>query len=183
MTLKRQDFPSRLADLGFSMEVPDGFHQPEFPQESHDFDNPTVSAPLALLVSPIATAVVSVAARPAYADGSVMDWARFLIEHFQMQITSLMPGAIGGASRRHPAILLSAAQVQEGTALQFRIAVLEDGGRLLTITAMCPEELVAAYLPRLEQCVNSLELASPKGPTAPLVPGGPIPQLQTLAKV
>lgn len=55
--------PPAIAELGFTIEVPDGFLHVETPREDVDFDNPTQSAPLALFSSQVALALMAVAGR------------------------------------------------------------------------------------------------------------------------
>lgn len=176
----RRSFVAPLADLDFNMLVPEGFAQPPLPERTPDFDNPAFTAALTLLSSPVAMALLTVSARPAYADGSVIDWARFLCDQNNITLTGLMPGRIGGAAGWHPAILAQGRSVQQEANLQLRIAIFEDGGRLVIIQGMCPEELAPSYLSTLEQSVMSLEIARPKGPTVPLVPDAPVPAYQPI---
>lgn len=179
MSSTRQCFPARLANLEFSVLPPTGFIAQDLPAEEHDFDVPTTCAPVLVMSSQIAMAVVTVACRPAYGDGSVIDWAKYLAEHAGITLTGMMPGTLRGEHFEHPAILAEGHQTQEGTLFRLRFAMLEDGGRLAMILAMCPHELWPSYGAALEEAVGSFELARPKGPTAPLVPGIPVPQLKT----
>lgn len=180
MTSTRQTFPARLADLEFSILPPAGFITHDLPAEEHNFDIPTTCAPVLIMSSQIAMAIVSVACRPAYGDGSVIDWARSLAEHAGITLTGMMPGTLRGERFEHPAILAQGHQTQEGTLLRLRFAMLEDGGRLAMILAMCPDELWPSYGTALEEAVASFELTRPKGPTTALVPGTSVPQLKTL---
>lgn len=180
MAFPRQTFPGRLAQLDFSLEVPPGLIATDLPDDSVDFNDPAISAPLVALVSPIAAVVVTVAARPAYADGSVMDWIRFLCEHHGITITGLMPVTVGGPNFRHPAIFVEGHQTQDGTALRIEAVALEDGQRFVTINVLCPEELWPSYGTFAHDTMYSFELVEPRGPTAPLVQGGPVPGVESV---
>lgn len=173
--LTRRRIPAKLAELGFSMLVPDAFVEPDIPTEDMDFSDPTKSAPLAFYSSSVAAAFLAVAARPAYENGSMEDWARYLAEHFKLEIKGLVSGTIGGAERNHPGILVEATQTQDGTALTMRFVLIEDGKRLVTVQAICPTELWPSFGASLEECVTSLQLDNPKGPTVPCVPGAMVP--------
>lgn len=168
MSMIRRSFPARLANLAFEIDAPQGFEPLECPAEVPDFDDPTLSAPLAVLSSQVALALVTIAARPAYGDGSVSDWLRYLSAHYGITLTSITVGEVGGEKALHPAVLAEGHQTQEDTLLQMRLAMLEDGGRLVTIHAMCPDELAPSYLPLMQQCVASFQLLTATGPTAPL---------------
>lgn len=170
--MPRMTFPAKLADLEFSIEAPAGFGQPPLPEdEQPDFQEVTKTFPLALLASPVAMVVLTVSARPAYADGSVLQWLHFLAAHFGITLTGLMPGNVG--PKRTPAILGEGKQEQDGTHLRMLFAAIEDGGRLVLVHAMCPEELWASFEAPLRVAVNSFDLARPRGATAPLVPEEP----------
>ena len=162
---KRERFPARLADLEFSMDVPADFVRPPLPEDDLDFDNPVVSAPLAIAASPVALALVTVAARPVYETGSVLQWIRFLAEFYGMALRNVRTGTVGGT---HPAILAEATQDQDGTQLRFAVVAFEDGGRLVTAHGMCPEVLWPSFGPALTRAVQSVELARPKGTTRDL---------------
>lgn len=173
-----QRFPALLADLEFTMDVPEGFVLPPFEPEETDFSQPERFAPLAMIASPVAMALISVAARPAYDSGSVEQWARYLCDHFGMTITGLVSGFVGVPEpdgHLHPCVLVEATQTQDGTPLTMRLIVLEDGGRLVTAHAMCPDELWSSFGAALEAALLSIRLARPKDPTVPCVPGGPVP--------
>lgn len=172
--MARVTVPARLADLEFELEVPAGFAEPPLPGGETDFADPSVTAPLTLLASPVAAAFVTVSARPAYDGGSVMEWFGYLLGHHGITATSLMPATVGGRVHRHGAVVAEGHQTQEGTLLRMVMALVEDGGRLVVVHAMCPDELWASYGEGLRGAVMSFELARPKGPTAPLVPGAAV---------
>lgn len=172
-TTQRRQYTGMLADLDFSIEVPPGFVQPPLPADSSppDFDSPTVSAPLALLSSEVALALVAVAARPAYSDGSVRQWLEYLCGHFGLTVVGIGPAFIGDGGA-HPGVVAEGTQVQESTRLRFALAAFEDGGRLVTAHGMCPEELWPSFGAALVSSVRSVTLARPKGPTAPIEGAG-----------
>lgn len=167
--MPRRQFPARLADIAFSVDVPESFVVADIPAEDLNFDNPSFLAPIAMLHSQIAMAVVIAAARPAYSDGSVIEWFRYLASHHNVPFSGLMPGHIG-AALQHPAIILDGTQTQDGTLLRYHAALLEDGGRIILVQAMCPDELWPSFGQRITAAVASFTLDAPQGSTAPLVP-------------
>lgn len=156
--------PSAIADLGLSIDVPDGFIQADVPPTETDFDNPTQSAPIAIFSSQVALAIIAIAARPAYETGSVLQWIHYLTDHFEISLTSVETGAVG-KDNAHPAIIAQATQVQNGDQLRLVIVAFEDGGRLVTAHAMCPAELWQSYGEALSAAVRTITLRAPKGPT------------------
>ena len=175
-------FPSRLAELAFSVGLPHGFAVLDVPLENLEFEKPAFVAPLMVASSEVALAVLTVAARPAYEDGSVMQWLQYLVGEAgvtgqPLELKTLMPGRIGAKGKEHPAILATATQVQDGTHLRFHIAMIEDGARIVIVMAMVPEELWPSFGEQLAAAVESFALDAPKGPTMPLVPGAPAPKL------
>jgi hypothetical protein len=155
--------PPAIADLGFTIDVPDGFIQPEFPQTNVDFENPSESAPLALFSSQVALALIAVAGRPAYETGSVLQWMKYLCDHFMIDVDSFESGKTSG-SHPHPAIIASARQEQNGEHFRLVMVAFEDGGRLVTAHAMCPRELWPSYGAQLSAAVQSISLTAPMGP-------------------
>lgn len=160
MSTTRRAFPARLADLAFALDVPADFVAHELPGEDTDLSDPSLSAPLAVLSSPVAAAVVSVAARPAYDDGSVLEWSTFLLAQAGITPTSLMPGTVGS--------------------VRLDFAWVEDGGRLVTLNTLCPAQLWPSFGDVLQRALRSFELDEPRGPRAPLAPGAPV---RTLAEI
>lgn len=161
--MHRIAFPARIAELAFSMRVPEGFVDATPPLEPVDFDNPTQSAPLALLSSNVALAVLAVAARPAYETGSVLQWIRYLASHHGLDLQHVLARSIGDDGV-HPAITAFATQVQDGTTLHVALVAFEDGGRLVTAHGMCPRELWPSFGEALSAAVESITLDAPKGP-------------------
>ena len=68
-----RSFPSRIADLGFSVELPESWQPQALPDETPDFDDGTRLFGLGAAVAPYAALVFAAAARPAYADGTIYD--------------------------------------------------------------------------------------------------------------
>lgn len=167
--VERRSIPSRfhaLPALAFSIQVPPDFVAPALPEEEAKFENPTFMMPLWLASSPLAAALVTVSVRPAYEDGSVIQWLHYLAEAQGLKLTTLMPGTVG----THAAIIADAEQEQDGTLLKFRIAALEDGGHLFIVMSMVPADLWPSFGATLGDAVASFALASPQGARAPLVP-------------
>ncbi|HLO40910.1 MAG TPA: hypothetical protein VK176_07795 [Phycisphaerales bacterium] len=156
-----------IAHLGFSMDVPEGFILPPMPAGEIDFDNPTQSAPLALFSSQVALALIAVAARPAYETGSVLQWMKYLCDHFGMEVEAFRTGVTRGACG-HRAIMADAHQEQDGQDVRMVVVAFEDGGWLVTAHAMCAAELWPSYGERLRSAVYSISLTTPKGATREL---------------
>ena len=167
MKLARHQIPTRfpaLPNLAFSASTPSDFVTPELPCARPNFEDPTFMMPLWAASSPIALAVLAVAVRPAYDNGTLTDWLTYLAGEQGLALTNLRTAKLGS----HPALLASAEQVQEGTALNLRLAAFEDGGYLFIITAMCPAELWPSFGPVLEAAVESIQLTEPLGATRPM---------------
>ncbi len=166
LTLTRKVFPALLAELEFEMLVPDGFITPDMPREDVDFSDPTKSAPIAVVTSQVALALIAVAARPAYEDGTVLQWLRFLAGHFQIDLQHVQVHE--GEGEQPGRITAFGTQVQEGTRLNLMIVAFEDGDRFVTAHAMCPVELWPSFGDALSRSVESIRLTQPKGSRHPL---------------
>lgn len=162
LTLSRHTFPARLAELEFTMLVPDGFVLPEVPPQEVNFEDPAQSAALAICSSQIALALVTVAARPAYEDGTVLQWLRFLAAHYgiDLQHVQVHDGDDEGAP---PRVTAFGTQVQDGQRLNLMLVAFEDDNRFVTAHAMCPTELWPSFGDVLSKAVESIRLTRPRG--------------------
>src|SRR5262245_55944314 len=93
--LATRTFPSRIADLGFAVSLPSDWINHTLPEEDTNFDEPTKLVALAVITAPHAAIVLSVAARPAYSDGTLSDWGRFLLEKDSANVRAMGEGRLG----------------------------------------------------------------------------------------
>jgi len=152
-------FPSRIADLGFTAQLPADWIAHELPQEDVDFANPTFLVPLAIVTAPHAAIVFAFAARPAYDDGTLHDWAAYLLNHNQLKPRAIGSHQVAGV----PAVVGEATQESELGLMVVRFAFLEDGGRLINITFSAPELLADAVRDAWFEILKSFKLETPKG--------------------
>jgi hypothetical protein len=159
LQLAPRAFPARIADLGFTAQLPADWISHELPQEEVDFSNPTQLVPLAIVTAPHAAIVFAFAARPAYDDGTLHDWAWYLL-----QLNQLKPRAIGGHTLGPlPAIVGEALQDSDLGPMLVRFAFLEDGGRLVNISFTAPESLAEAVRDAWFALLDSFTLSTPRG--------------------
>ncbi len=158
------EVPARIADLAFSYMRPADFQIVTLPEERPDFDKPTAFFPLQVVMASYGAVLFSAAARPAYADGSVQDWAEFLSRESNVEIVSLRPGVLGGL----PCIMVEVLQATDAGQMRMRTALLEDGKRLINVSIMAPEAIWASVEPTLQLALASFRLAEPRGTTTPL---------------
>lgn len=160
------NIPARIADLGCRMVIPEDWTVVELPPEEVDFSEPTAFFPLAIVAAPWAAVALTVAARPAFEDGTLQDWALYLLSSLEVRPTALGPIAIGqlrglgGVGR----------QEQEGTGLAFRFAFFEDGGRLVQLGLLAPEAISGSLEGVWRRAVESFVLERPQGQTTPVGP-------------
>jgi len=166
--LELRTFPSRIADLGFAVPLPVGWIAHELPGEEPDFSNPTFFLPLAIVTAPHAAIVYAFAARPAYDDGTLQDWAVYLLSHNQLRPQILGPGRVGTL----PAIVGEAVQDSEMGPMRVRFAFIEDGKRLLNLTLSAPEMLADVLKDAWGALLASFTLETPRGPTPGTMPAG-----------
>lgn len=174
MSLPRKTYTNRYADLDFSMKIPMGFVECDLPTDVPDFSRPDVSLPLLVMAAPVDMTLIAVAARPAYLEGTVRDWLVSVCERFNIRLLSIGPTYVGGLRKNHPAIMATGLQDKDGTELVMSIVALEDGGRFVTIHAMCPREIEPTHMSTMEGCIHSFELIRHKGVTAKLDDNGQI---------
>jgi hypothetical protein len=159
--------PARIADLAFSCVLHKDFREIELPPEEPNFDEPSACLPLLAAMASYGVVVFSVAARPAYADGSLTDWLGFVCKSQGLTVEAMGPGLIGGV----PGIVAETTQVQENVSLRMRAGILEDGGRMILLSALAPEAVWPSLKEPLLTMFDSFRLDRPRGRTAPLTPG------------
>jgi len=152
-------FPSRIADLGFSTQLPDDWIAHELPPEQPDFTDASKFFPLAIVTAPHATIVFSFAARPAYDDGTLLDWATYHLNHNQLQPRAIGQDRVAGVA----SVIGEAAQQSEIGPMTVRFAFLEDGGRLINLSLTAPEMLADAVRAAWFAMLGSFTLETPKG--------------------
>lgn len=166
--MERRVFPARFPEMGFAMDVPSDFISMPLPEEDVDFDKPETVAPLGVVSSQVALAVVAVAARPAYAEGAVSQWLGYLAHQQGIEVSRARAGMVG----MNPGVLADGRQVQDGTELWMRIGVFEDGGRLVIVTGMTTAALVPSFGEALEAAVASVALTDGRGSNVRVLPEG-----------
>lgn len=158
-------FPSRIASLGFSMRLPADWISHDLPEETPDFADPTRLVPLAAVTAPHAALVWSVAARPAYGDGTLGDWAHYLLAQQCQHAARFAEGRLGTL----PALLGECEQPGELGPLRVRFAFAEDGGRLIQLSLTAPGVMADAISPLWVAAIASFQLDDTAGSTVALL--------------
>ena len=166
LDLATRTFPSRIADLGFSIALPRDWIHHTLPEEDTDFDDPTKLVALAVVTAPHAAIVLAVAARPAYAEGTLSDWGRYLLEHDSASPRAMGEGQLGTMR----AFIAEATKDSEVGTLVLRTAFVEDGSRLINVSLTAPELLADAVYPVWQAALESFALATPRGATVAVYP-------------
>jgi hypothetical protein len=157
--------PARIADLEFSYLRPANFNIVELPDEKPDFEKPATFLPLHAIMASYGAVLFTAAARPAYTDGTVQDWAEFLSKESNVEIVSIKPSVLGGL----PALVVEVLQQTDAGTMRMRTALLEDGKRLVNVSIMAPDAIWASVEPTLNMALTSFRLAEPRGTTTPLM--------------
>ncbi|MBI5258843.1 MAG: hypothetical protein HY855_20220 [Burkholderiales bacterium] len=168
----RRAFPSRIADLGFSVELPDGWQPQALPEETPDFEDGTRLFGLGAATAPYAALVFAAAARPAFADGTVLDWARWLVEQNGVELRAFGPSQLGEL----PAIVGQCAAPSDLGEMRTHFAFAEDGQRLIHVSVTGPAALASHVWQVWAQVQRSFALDTPRGPSAALAPAAQVHQ-------
>ena len=158
LDLSTRTFPARIAELGFTAQLPADWINHELPNEDADFSDPTQLVPLAIVTAPYAAIVFAFAARPAYEDGTLHDWATFLLNHNQLQPRAVGNAIVAGVA----AVVGEAVQPSDLGTMVVRFAFLEDGGRLVNLTFTAPELLADSVRDAWFALLRSFTLETPK---------------------
>jgi hypothetical protein len=157
---------------------PDDFRLADLPADEPDFTQSKNFMPLGVAVANYGAVVVfSVAARPAYKEGTVAEWLAHLCkeEGYDPGAVELIKvGALDAAA-------CDAIKTADGVTMRMRITLLEDGGRLYNFSAMAPTQLWSAVADKLNGMLASFELQEDKGPTMALSPEAAAPAVATAA--
>lgn len=176
--LQPRTFPARVAELGFTTQLPADWISHELPQEDVDFSDPTNLLPLGVVTAPHAAIIFAFAARPAYDDGTLHDWAWFHLKHHQLEPRAVGRDFVAGV----PAVSGEAVQQSELGPMIVRFAFLEDGNRLLNLSLTAPELLADSVRDAWFAMLKSFTLETPRGSRFPreehpdLTPAAPIPE-------
>lgn len=157
--LSPRSFPAHVADLGFSALLPTDWISHDVAETNVDFDDPTRFTPLAVLTAPQAAIALAFAARPAYEDGTVDDWAWYILNHNQLKPRSFARLTVAGVG----AVAGEAVQPSDLGPMVVRFAFCEDGGRLLNFTLTAPELFADSVLEVWYAMLKSFTLETPRG--------------------
>jgi hypothetical protein len=160
-------FDARIAELGFTVPAPPDWISQDLPTEVPDFSDGTALVPLAVVTAPHSALILAIAARPAYDDGTLHDWTRYLLQHAGLTPRSLGEHAVGSL----PALVGEATQTSDMGPMVVRFAFCEDGRRLLNITLTAPEMLAGTVQALWFEILAKFALTTPRGPTVPVMAG------------
>lgn len=154
------------AELEFHFLLPPRWERVELPEEEIEADNPDYFLPLAAYAPDAKPLFFAVGARPAYEGGTVAEWLETLCRHQGFEVNELEFCTMDDGSF---AMICRASQESDFGAAAMVMALLEDGGNLYAISAMCPLGTWRTAGATLERMVRSFALQHRLGPTAALV--------------
>jgi hypothetical protein len=167
--------PSNHAGLTFRFLKPTDFKVADLPEETPDLSKTTAFLPLVVALTQYGPMVFSVAARPAYEDGTVEQWLAYLLREEGYKHETITETRIGNL----PAVTCDALQKADDVIMKMRFILLEDGGRIFQVTAMAPEAFWSSALEKFTPMLASFELREARGTKVPLRPGTPAPAAAT----
>ncbi|MEO6244133.1 MAG: hypothetical protein ABIQ12_01750 [Opitutaceae bacterium] len=171
--------PPAHAGLTCRFLKPAEFTIADLPAETPDFANSAQFMPLAVAMSPYGPMVFTVAARPAFGDGTVSQWLDYICTQESYPHSTATETRIG----RLPAVTCDATQqADDGSTMKMRFVLLEDGGRLFQMSAMAPDAFWSAALDKMAPMLASLELREARGTQISLFPGCPPPPPESPAE-
>ncbi len=155
--------PEGRAMLACSFLLPDGWVNVPIPDETYDLDNPSVFVPLVVCMAPFGAVVFTIAARPAFDDGTVQDWAEYLGAQQNLSIEQVQAARLN----RMPCILMDATMPSEAGLMRSRSVFLEDGRRLYNIGTLAPEQIWPSVQGDLARLLGAFALDDVQGLTVP----------------
>jgi hypothetical protein len=163
-----------VPQFAFRLALPAGFRQMDLPAEQPDFSDLGKFMALGVFVDERTFAVVAVAARPGYPEGTVLDWLGFAASQQGMTVERFEPFA----TQAGPGASAVATQPNDGGPTRMRVVAVEDGGNFLLASAMCPVESWDELQPSLDAILASFSLVHGQGQTIPVAKAdatGPTP--------
>jgi hypothetical protein len=154
--------PAGRAMLSCSCLKPDGWVSVPVPEEEYDFENPSTFIPLLVWMAPYGAVVFTIAARPAFDDGAVQDWAEYLAGQQNLRLEQVREARID----RMPCCLIEATMPSDAGEMRSRTVFLEDGRRLYTIGALAPDAIWESVRADFEVLIGSFRLDERHGITA-----------------
>jgi len=147
--------------FAFGIQLPPDCLRLPRPAGQLNFDDPATFASLGEFVAAYGTFVFSVAARPAYASGSLRDWLFDLCERKGFEIERAAPVLMDGKL----AASCLATQKNDTGVMKMRVTLLEDAGRLFVLSASAPAPLWRAHCGAFDDMFASFKLTEKFGPT------------------
>ena len=163
--------PTNHPGLTFRFLKPADFKIADLPAETRDLSKATTFLPLAVAITQYGPMVFTVAARPAYEDGTVEQWLEYLLREEGCKHEAITETRLGDL----PAVTCDALQKADEVVMKMRFFLLEDGGRIFQVTVMAPEPFWSNALQKFAPMLASFELREPRGTKVPLRPGAPAP--------
>jgi hypothetical protein len=142
--------------------VPDGWVKVPVPDETYDFDNPTAFVPLLVCMAPYGAVLFTIAARPAFDDGTVQDWAEYLAAQNTLQVERVQEARVN----RMPCVLIDATMSSEAGVMRSRSVFLEDGRRLYNVGTLAPDAIWPSVEADFDRLLGGFTLDEVHGTTA-----------------
>ena len=148
--------------LSCSCVIPDGWVNVPLPDDTYDFENPGVFLPLLVAMAPYGAVVFSIAARPAFDDGTVQDWAEFLAAQNNLTVERIREARVN----RLPCILVEATMPSDAGLMRSRSVFLEDGRRLFNIGTLAPDAIWSSVQSDFDRLLGAFALDEVHGISA-----------------
>ena len=107
----------------------------------------------------MAAVVFVVAARPAYAEGTVAQWLDWVTRQQGLDPGPMEQQPIGS----HAAVACWGIQVEGDTVMRSRLLMFEDGGRIVAISCTAPDALWLSVAPSFASMLGTFALLAPRG--------------------
>jgi hypothetical protein len=156
-----QVIPHGIEHLAFSYAAPSDWKIADVPAEKANFDDPEFFLPLAAAVSDCGSGAFTVGARPANADGALIDWLQYICGEDNIEVDTITPWSHGPMR----GLRFDARQSADGALLRMRNLYVEDGERLFAICTMAPDALYDGIAPMLAAIAESFQVDNAAGPT------------------
>jgi hypothetical protein len=153
-------------DLGISFLKPRDWNLLPIPDEPPRFNEPNFFLPLAIAMAPFGAVLFTVGVRPAFEDGSVRQWVRFLSRENNVEILAGEDTSMAGFD----GCLIDGKQASDMGPMRLRLFFFEDGKRLFQVGAVAPEQIWPSVENQLGFMARSFRTDEMLGQSMPVAP-------------
>lgn len=153
-----------LPRFAYVVCLPEDWTQLPLPDEPPNFDDPNAFMPAGIFQSPPGNIVLSVACRPAYDDGTLDEWLRWICDAHRFDLQASRMGRLNG---RRVCFGEALQPAEGGKTLRMKMVVVDAERRLFVASIMCNTDAYSVHEVCMEKTLQSFQPATIQDDEAP----------------